>query len=112
MKKYKLRKNAEFRVVYRRGRSISNDLLVLYTYRNGKNNFNRLGVSVSKKVGKSVIRNRTRRLIKETYRLNSSRVKQGYDLVVIARTNAKDKNYKQIENSLINLFKRAGILNN
>ena len=112
MKKYKLRKNAEFRVVYRRGKSIANDLLVLYIYRNGKNDFNRFGVSVSKKVGKSVIRNRVRRLIKESHRINSYRLKQGYDLVVIARTNAKNKSYQQIENSLINLFKKAGILNN
>lgn len=111
MKKYKLRKNNEFRTVYRRGKSISNELLVLYLYRNGKNNFNRFGVSVSKKVGKSVIRNRVRRLIKESYRLNSQGLKQGYDLVVIARTNSKGKNYKQIESSLMNLFKRAGILN-
>lgn len=111
MKKYKLRKNAEFRTVYRRGKSISNELLVLYIYRNGKNNFNRFGVSVSKKVGKSVVRNRVRRLIKESYRLNSHELKQGYDLVVIARTNSKGKNYKHIEGSLMNLFKKAGILN-
>lgn len=112
MKKYKLRKNAEFRVVYRRGRSFSNNLLVLYTYKNYKNDFNRFGVSVSKKVGKSVIRNRVRRLIKESYRLNVESFKKGYDFVVVARTSSKQKSYNEIENSLINLFKKAGLYNN
>lgn len=112
MKKYKLRKNAEFRVVYRKGRSFSNNLLVLYTYKNNRNDFNRFGVSVSKKVGKSVVRSRVRRLIKESYRLNLDSFKKGYDLVVVARTFSKDKSYNEIENSLINLFKKAGLYNN
>lgn len=111
MKKYKLRKNAEFRVVYRKGKSFSNNLLVLYTYKNNRNDFNRFGVSVSKKVGKSVIRNRVRRLIKESYRLNFESFKKGYDLIVIARTTSKDRSYNEIETSLINLFKKAGLYN-
>ncbi|KAJ49567.1 ribonuclease P protein component [Clostridium tetanomorphum] len=111
MKKYKLRKNAEFRTVYRKGRSFSNDLLVLYIHKNNRNDFNRFGVSVSKKVGKSVIRNRVRRLIKESYRLIPNNLKKGYDLVVIARTSSRDKNYAEIEKALINLFKKAGLYN-
>src|SRR3712207_8208848 len=74
IKKYKIRKNSEFRIVYKRGKSFSNKLLVLYVKRNGTN-FNRLGISVSKKVGKSVIRSRVKRLIRESYRLNSSNLK-------------------------------------
>lgn len=62
IKKYKIRKNSEFRLVYRRGKSFSNKFLVLYVKRNG-NNINRLGISVSKKVGKSVIRSRVKRQI-------------------------------------------------
>src|SRR3712207_8572250 len=80
IKKYKIRKNSEFRIVYKRGRSFSNKLLVLYVKRNGTN-FNRLGISVSKKVGKSVIRSRVKRLIRESYRLNSSNLKTGHDFV-------------------------------
>ena len=62
VKKYRIRKNTEFRTVYRRGKSFSNLLLVLYIYRNGKD-INRCGISVSKKVGKSVTRSRVKRLI-------------------------------------------------
>lgn len=108
MKDYKIRKNIEFRAVYRRGRSFSNHLLVLYIYKS-KKDFNRIGISVSKKVGKSVTRNRIKRLIKENYRLNSNNLSKGYDLVFIARNAAKDKNYYEIENSVKNLFKKAGL---
>jgi len=110
MKKYNIRKNSEFRTVYKRGKSFSNYLLVLYIYRNNSN-FNRMGVSISKKVGKSVTRNRIKRLIKECYRLNSDNINQGFDLVFIARNPAKGKSYKDIEKSIINLFNKAGLNN-
>ena len=110
MNVYRLKKNAEFRAVYRRGKSFSNNLLVLYVYRN-KKSINRLGISVSKKVGKSVIRNRIKRLIKENFRLNIEDIKVGYDLVFIARNLSKGKNYVEIENSMKNLIKKAGLYN-
>ncbi len=108
IKKYNIRKNSEFRAVYKRGKSFSNYLLVLYVYRN-KSDWNRIGVSVSKKVGKSVIRSRIKRLIKESYRHNSEGIKQGYDLVFIARNPAKGKSYKEIEKAILNLFNKAGL---
>lgn len=108
MKVTKIRKNAEFRAVYRRGKSFSNNLLVLYIYKN-KKSINRVGISVSKKVGKSVVRSRVKRLIKECYRLNNSNLKLGYDLVFIARTAASDKSYSEIDNAIKNIFKKAGL---
>ena len=63
-----LKKNYEFRIVYRKGKSLANKYLVVYKYRNNKAN-NRLGISVSKKVGNSVVRSRVTRLIRESYRL-------------------------------------------
>jgi len=111
VKKYRIRKNTEFRTVYRRGKSFSNLLLVLYIYRNGKN-INRCGISVSKKVGKSVTRSRVKRLIMESYRLNNEELKTGFDLVFIARNPSSGKNYKEVENALKNLLKKAGLINN
>ena len=64
---YKIRKNAEFRLVYRRGKSYANNLLVLYVFNNRKNSsedgalYNKVGISVSKKVGNSVVRSRSKR---------------------------------------------------
>ena len=99
---YRLKKNNEFRTVYRRGKSLANNLLVLYTYNNRKNNdpkngsYNRVGVSVSKKVGNSVVRSRSKRLIMESYRLNETSIKKGFDFIFIARTNIKDSYAKFI----------------
>lgn len=109
-KKYKLRKNSQFRAVYKKGSSFSNRYLVLYKKRNGEN-INKLGISVSKKVGKAIIRNRVKRLIKESYRLNNSDLKQGYDLIFIARNPSKGKDYKTIEEAVKNLLKKAGLIN-
>ncbi|AYF53951.1 ribonuclease P protein component [Clostridium botulinum C] len=113
MKKHeKIRKNIEFRRVYRRGKSYSNGLLVLYVFKNNNNlDKSRIGISVSKKVGNSVVRSRVKRLISESYRLNNTNVKIGYDLVFVARVNSKDKRFSEIESSLINLLKRAGLYN-
>ena len=83
-----LKKNYQFRFVYNRGKSIANRLLVMYVVRNGTNG-NRFGISVSKKVGNSVVRSRITRLLRESYRLSESKFLAGYDIVVIARASAK-----------------------
>lgn len=111
MKEERIRKNIEFRTVYRKGKSFSNQLLVLYIYKNHKD-LNRVGISVSKKVGKSVVRSRVKRLISETYRINKDDLKKGYDLVFIARTASNDKSFKEIDKALKNLLKKAGLLIN
>ena len=108
---YKLRKNTEFRLVYRRGKSYANKLLVLYVFNNKKNIneenelYNKVGISVSKKVGNSVVRHHLTRLIRESYRLQEECFQRGYDLVVIARQSAKDVTYKEMESALIHLGK-------
>jgi ribonuclease P protein component len=111
MKENKIRKNYEYRAVYKRGKSFSNKFLVLYVVKNNKG-LNRIGISVSKKVGKSVIRSRVKRLINESYRLNCSGLRVSYDLVFIARVNSSGKGYIQIEEALRNLLKRAGLIIN
>ena len=109
---YKLRKNTEFRLVYRRGKSYANKLLVLYVFNNKKNvneenlQYNKVGISVSKKVGNSVVRSRSKRLIYESYRLNIKDVKTGYDFVFVARSAINEKKYSDVEAAMINLFKR------
>lgn len=117
MKHEKLRKNAEFQQVYRRGRSFANHLLVLYVLKRKQNRidgipYNRLGISVSKKVGKSVVRSRVKRLISETYRLQKNDFVEGYDFIIIARVSSHDKSYSEIEKALIHVFKKAGITKN
>ena len=108
----KLRKNSEFRAVYRKGRSFSNSILVLYVFKNYKNkDINRLGISVSKKVGCSVVRNRVKRLIRESYRLNRYKLRTGYDFIFIARTTIDGKSYLEVEKNLIDLFNKFKLVN-
>lgn len=104
-----LRKNFQFRYVYNRGKSLANRHLVMYVIKNGRN-INRLGISVSKKVGKSVIRSRVTRLIRESYRLTEPKVSRGYDIVVIARVSSKDVDYHDIYRSLNHLLRKHGLL--
>lgn len=97
-----LKKNVDFRLVYNKGTSHANRLLVLYVLKNGTER-NRLGISVSKKVGNSVARHRLTRLIRESYRLQEEVFQKGLDIVVIARVNAKKASYFEIEHALLHL---------
>ncbi len=97
-----LKKNRDFQSVYKDGVSCGNKYLVMYIKENKKNR-NRLGISVSKKVGNSIVRHRLIRLIRESYRLQEESFRCGYDIVVIGRAGAKGKGYKEIESALMHL---------
>lgn len=71
---------------------------------------NRIGISVSKKVGNSVVRHRVTRLIRESYRLNEDMFNSGLDIVVIARVGARNKGYHEINSALLHLAKMHKIL--
>ena len=103
-----LKKNIDFQQVYKRGTSNANRYLVMYVLPN-QHMKNRLGISVSKKVGNSVVRHRLTRLIRESYRLNEEKFNRNLDIVVIARNSAKDRSYKEIESAFINLAQRHEI---
>lgn len=97
-----LKKNKDFQTVYRNGKSCANRLLVMYVMENDSNR-NRVGISVSKKVGNSIVRHRLTRLIRESYRIKEECFKCGLDIVVIARAGAKGRAYKDIESALMHL---------
>ena len=97
-----LKKNNDFKNVYRNGKSYANRYLVMYVLENGTER-NRLGISVSKKVGNSVIRHHLTRLVRESYRLHEDMFQSGLDMVVIARTTAKDISYHEVESALLHL---------
>lgn len=99
-----LKKNDEFREIYRTGKSYANKYLIMYVRRN-ETDYNRIGISVSKKVGNSVVRHRITRLIRESYRLSEDSFLSGLDIVVVARVGAREKNYKEIESALLHLMK-------
>ena len=99
-----LKKNKDFQLTYKKGKSYANRYLVMYVRENGTSG-NRLGLSVSKKVGNSVVRHRVTRLLRESYRLQEEHFRRGYDVIVIARASAKDRSYQEIESAVIHLGK-------
>lgn len=103
-----LKKRRDFQIVYKTGKSVANRYLVMYKRKNDTDR-NRLGISVSKKVGNSVIRHRVTRLIRESYRLNEEKFQQGYDLIVVARAGAKGIGYFDMESALLHVAKLQNV---
>ena len=106
-----LKKNRDFQQVYKRGTSKANRYLVMYVLPN-QHMMNRLGISVSKKVGNSVVRHRLTRLIRESYRLNETDFDSNLDIVVVARAAAKGKGFHEIESAFMHLAKKHHITGN
>ena len=106
-----LKKNMDFQNVYKNGKSYANKYLVMYVLENNLNK-NRIGISVSKKVGNSVIRHQITRLVRESYRLQEDVFNSSLDIVVIARSNARDVRYREIESALLHLGSLHGIIKN
>lgn len=104
-----LKKNEDFKTVYKTGKSYANKYLVMYIAENNLDR-NRIGISVSKKVGNSIVRHRITRLVRESYRLHDDMFNSGLDIVIVARGNAKGKSYKEIESALLHLGKLHGIM--
>ncbi len=105
----RLRKNGDFKQAYHKGKSAGNGILVLFILENGLS-VNRLGISVSKKVGNSVIRHRVKRLIRECYRLREEMFRNGLDIVVLARTASAGSAYSQIDGAFLSAAKRVSLL--
>ena len=97
-----VRKNSEFQKIYKSGTSYANRLLVMYVAESGEDR-NRIGISVSKKVGNSVVRHHITRLIREIFRLNDHRLKTGLNIIVVARVAAKTSEYKDLEGAYMHL---------
>ncbi|MBS6642290.1 MAG: ribonuclease P protein component [Clostridiaceae bacterium] len=97
-----IKKNSDFQKVYRNGKSYANKLLIMYVKENGGEP-NRIGISVSKKVGNSVVRHHITRLIREIFRLNENMLETGLDIVVVARPAAKESDFKSIESAYLHL---------
>ena len=97
-----IKKNRDFQKVYDSGKSYANKRLVMYVAENGLNE-TRIGISVSKKVGNSVVRHRMTRLIREVFRLNKKNIRSGLDIITVVRVAAKESDYKQLEGAFLHL---------
>ena len=104
-----VKENYEFRRIYRKGKSAVSPQLVIYCQRNRRGH-SRLGVSVSTKLGCSVVRNRVRRRIREIYRLNKAKMLPGYDLIVVARVRAVETDYQKLDRTYLRLLEQLDLL--
>ena len=104
-----LKENYEFRRLYQKGASAVGGGMVLYCRKN-RLGHNRLGVTVSVKLGHAVVRNRARRRLREVYRLNSGRLRQGYDMILVARGRTLTASWKELNDTFLRLCRKLELL--
>ena len=104
-----LKRNNDFRRLYSRGRSYSGSVLVTYVMKN-RQGVNRIGITTSKKTGKAAMRNRSRRIIREAYRILQPELRPGYDLVFVARARTPFVKTDDILRTMKKELKEAGVL--
>ncbi|NLX62251.1 MAG: ribonuclease P protein component [Tissierellia bacterium] len=110
-KRYRLRSNQDFKKVYRNGKYYWNRNLVLYLSKNDLGH-TRVGITVTKKIGKSVVRNKVKRRIREIIRKNFHNIKEEYDIILVPKKNVVDIDFKTLESAVIHILKISGILKN
>ena len=103
-----VKENYEFRRLYAKGRSGVSPYLVVYVRPNRRGR-NRLGVTVSPKLGHAVVRNRVRRRLREIFRLNQGGLAQGYDMILVARTRAVGAEYRELERAFLSVCGKLGL---
>lgn len=107
-----LKKNYEFKNVLNKGKFYKGKYVTIYIIKN-KEEINKIGIAISKKLGKANKRNRLKRLIRESYRLQKDNLIKGYNIVFIwnKQANILNNTYTEVNNDIINLFSRAGMIN-
>ena len=108
LKKEVLRKKDDFNAVYKAGKSVPDRYIVLF-YKKNDLPYSRTAFLASKKVGNSIQRNRAKRLMKESYRLNAHRFYEGYDFIFIARNTINGRKLKDVEKSLLSAARRGKV---
>ena len=109
-KKFRIKKNEEFQLVFHKGESFANRQFVIYILDKQEQDFFRIGLSVSKKIGNAVIRNQVKRYIRQTFLELNENIPAGKDFVIIARKPAADMTFSEVKSSLMHVLKRAGVL--
>lgn len=109
-KKYRIKKNEEFQEVFQRGTSMANRQFVIYILDRPEQPYFRIGLSVSKKLGKAVVRNRVKRYIRQCFLEMKEEIMPGKDYVVIARLPVAEMDFFEVKKSLIHVLRKAGVL--
>ena len=105
---FSLKKNREFQTVYKKGKSLANKHIVMFVLKNNKN-INRLGISVSKKIGKAVVRNKQRRRLKEAFKILEPEMQKGHDIVILPRAGIIEASFLEVKASTKHLLRKHNI---
>lgn len=108
-KEYRIKKNQDFQTVFKSGKSSANRQFIVYVYEREEFEHFRIGLSVSKKIGNAVTRNRIKRLIRQFFLEHKEQV-QIKDYVIIARKPVAEMNYEEVKKSLLHVLKVAKVL--
>jgi len=111
-KKFRIKKNEEFQQVFHKGESFANRQFVIYILDKQEQDFFRIGLSVSKKIGNAVIRNQIKRYIRQAFLELNEDILAGKDYVIIARKPAADMTFKEVKSSLMHVLKKSGAMKN
>lgn len=107
-KKYRVRKNSEFKRIYQDSRSFAAKNMILFVLQREDREL-KVGFSVSKKIGKAHTRNRAKRQMREVVRTNFAHLKEGHEVIFLARKPISLASYKEIKQDMVNLLKKSGI---
>ena len=109
-KKHRIKKNDEFQAVFQKGKSNANRQFVVYQLDKEEQPNFRIGLSVSKKIGNAVVRNRIKRMVRQAITELKDEIASGKDFVIIARKPCAEMTYEEVKKSLIHVFKRSGMI--
>ncbi|MFD1040318.1 ribonuclease P protein component [Virgibacillus byunsanensis] len=109
-KEFRIKKNEAFQYVFKNGKTFANRQLVIYYVREPEQTHFRIGLSVGKKIGNAVTRNRIKRYLRQSFQELEDEIRFPYDIVIIARQPTKDMDFHQIKKSLIHLLYKERLL--
>ncbi|KMT58274.1 ribonuclease P protein component [Paenilisteria newyorkensis] len=109
-KAYRIKKDDEFQRVFKKGKSFANRQFVVYIFKREDLAHFRIGLSVSKKIGNAVVRNRIKRCIRQSFHELNEQIDSGYDYIIIARKPAANMDFHEIKKSLMHVLKLSRVL--
>lgn len=109
-KAFRVKENKEFQAIFKKGKSFANRQLVIYYIKKQEQNHFRVGLSVGKKIGNAVTRNRIKRYLRQAFHELEKELLPGYDMIIIARQPTKQMEFKEVKSSLIHLLSRERLL--